>query len=142
MEYKRIKNKIFVRLSKGDEIFQSLYKLVELERINSAWINGIGAFERVTLGAYSVQKKDYKKTIFDGHYEIISLIGNLSINDNEPFLHIHVNMSNHECKSFGGHLFSGVITATCEIKMFISDTKVVRKKNEDIGLHLWDLSDV
>ena len=63
-------------------------------------------------------------------------------NDNEPFLHIHVNMSNHECKSFGGHLFSGVITATCEIKMFISDTKVVRKKNEDIGLHLWDLSDV
>ena len=140
MEYKRIKNKIFVRLSKGDEIFQSLYKLVELERINSAWINGIGAFERVTLGAYSVQKKDYKKTIFDGHYEIISLIGNLSINDNEPFLHIHVNMSDERCNSFGGHLFSGTITATCEIMMMLNDLNITRKMNKDIGLCLWDLN--
>ena len=49
-------------------------------------------------------------------------------------------MSDERCNSFGGHLFSGTITATCEIMMMLNDLNITRKMNKDIGLCLWDLN--
>ena len=78
------------------------------------------------------------KKNFNEDYELTSLIGNVSTKDNKPFLHIHVNISNQKCQAFGGHLFSGDIIATGEIKIFITDTEINRSYNDETGLYLWD----
>ena len=132
-------NRILVVLEKGDEIFKSLHALVNQLDITFGWINGIGAIEDITLGSYSVEKKDYIKKEFTGEFELTSLSGNITTKNNEPFIHIHVNISDEECNAYGGHLFSATITATCEIIIFISDNHLYRQESEDIGLYLWNL---
>ena len=140
MNYKRISNKILLSLQKGDEIFNSINKVIDKEKLTCGWISGLGAFENILLGAYPLHKKDYIKKKFEDEYEITSLVGNISIKEGEPFIHIHVTMSDMNFKAYGGHLFSAYIAATCEIMIEIIDYKLYRSKSEKIGLHLWDLS--
>ena len=140
MKYKVEKEKILVSLENGEEVMDSIYKIVGKEDILFGWINGIGAMENITLGSYNSQKKGYIKRNLSGEFELTSLIGNISIKEGNPFVHVHVNLSDEECNAYGGHLFSGTITATCEMIIVISKNKLSRKMNDKVGLHLWDLN--
>ena len=139
MNTNKEKNIIFVRLDKGEEIFESLYRVINKYDIKSGIINGIGAINNVVIGSYNPKTKDYNKIKFEDNFELTSLIGNVSLKNKKPFLHIHVNISDEKCQAFGGHLFSADILATGELKIFATETKVSRKYNEEIGLFLWDL---
>ena len=72
MKYRLEKDKILVSLEKGDEIFDSIYTVINETDIKFGWINGIGAAENITLGAYPLKLKDYIKKEFEG--ELISSI--------------------------------------------------------------------
>ena len=141
MKYRLEKNRVLLSLEKGDDIFDSLYTVIDEENIKFGWINGIGAIENIMLGSYSLEKKDYIKKEFKGQFELTSLLGNITTKNGEPFIHIHVNVSNEECNAYGGHLFSGTITATGEMIIFLSDYRVNRKESTNIGLYLWDLNE-
>jgi len=136
MTYNRIDDKIIIRLARGENIFTDLYKILKNESVRSAWINGIGAIENVELGSYDLKNKRYNRVKLEGVYELTSLMGNLSYKEGEPFLHLHVNLSNHECKSYGGHLFTADINATGEFIIHILNVDSDRVYNENIGLHL------
>ena len=40
---------------------------------------------------------------------------------------------------FGGHLFDAKITATGEIVLSLTDSKIDREYSENIGIHTWCL---
>ena len=138
MNYRLDKNKVLIVLEKGDEILDSIYKVTKNLDIKFGWINGIGAVENIIIGAYSTSIKNYIKKEFDGEFELISMLGNITIKKGDPFVHIHVTISDEECNAFGGHLFSANITATCEIMLQISNKPIHRKNCSEIGLYLWD----
>ena len=140
MIYKKTKNKYFVRLVKGENIFTSLYELIEKEKINCAWINGIGAVENITIGSYNLNKKRYDKKVLNGVFELVSLMGNFSFKEGNPFLHLHVTVSNHDCQAFGGHLFTADINATGEFIIESLDIDVNRIYDNNIGLHLLEFN--
>ena len=141
MKYKIINGKILLSLQKGDEIFTSINAVIKKENLKFCWLSGIGAFENILLGSYSIEKKGYIKKKFKGEYELTSLVGNVTIKDGKPFIHIHINMSDVECKAYGGHLFSAYITATCEIIILLSEHYLNRRESSDIGLYLWDVNE-
>ena len=62
-------------------------------------------------------------TDIKGEFELTSLVGNITIKNGNPFVHIHVNVSDEACNAYGGHLFSGTITATGELIIFLSNKK-------------------
>ena len=43
--------------------------------------------------------------------ELVSFEGNITLKDNQPFLHAHVVLSDHDMNTFGGHLFETTIAA-------------------------------
>ena len=128
-------------LETGDEIFESIYKIVEELGIKFSWINGIGAAEKIIMGSYSTSIKDYIRKNFDGEFELTSITGNITTRENSPFIHIHATISDEDCNAFAGHLFSATITATCEIILNISDKPINRKECNEVGLYLWDFND-
>ena len=140
MKYRLEGNKVLVVLSKGDEIFESLHKVVEELNIKFSWINGIGAADKITLGSYPSSLKKYIKKDFDNEFELASIMGNITIKEDAPFIHIHATISDEECNAFAGHLFSATITVTCEIILNISDKPIYRKECNEVGLYLWDFS--
>lgn len=140
MKYRLEGNKVLVVLSKGDEVFESLYKVVEELNIKFSWINGIGAADKITLGSYPSSLKKYIKKKFDNEFELANIMGNITIKEDAPFIHIHATISDEECNAFAGHLFSATITVTCEIILNISDKPIYRKECNEVGLYLWDFN--
>ena len=137
---KEEQNSIYIRLNKGEEIFSSLYKIIEEYNIQSGWISGIGAICKVEIGSYNLKNKNYNKTKLVNHYELISLMGNISKKNEKPFLHIHIVMSDDKCQVYGGHLFSAEILATGEFFIKKTQTYINRKYDKNIGLPLWSFN--
>ena len=138
MKYRKEENKVLVVLERGDEVFESLYQVVEDLDIKFSWINGIGAADNIVLGAYPSKTKEYVKKKFNGEFEIASMMGNITMKENAPFIHIHATISDEECNAFAGHLFTARVAVTCEIVLNISEKPIFRKECNDIGLYLWD----
>jgi len=141
VKYRKIGEKIFVSLQTGDLINKSLTEISVKENISNAWINGIGAIDSVEVGYMDVVNKKYQKRNFNDNYELISLIGNITIKDGVPFVHTHITFSDTEYKVFGGHLFDAKITATGEIILTVADSNIDRQFNENVGIHTWCLSE-
>jgi predicted DNA-binding protein with PD1-like motif len=139
VNYKRIDDKIFISIDKGELVNQKLLEVSQKENLNSGWINGLGATSNIEIGYWDIEKKVYVKQKFDNHYELLSLIGNVSLVDNKPFIHTHISFSDTRFKVYGGHLFDAEVIAAAEFCIFTSDYHLHRKLNCDIGLSLWDM---
>ncbi|OUT39062.1 DUF296 domain-containing protein [bacterium] len=139
MKYKKVDDKIYVSIDKGELVNDKLLEVAKIEKLNSGWINGLGAISDIEIGYWDIEKKIYIKKYFDEDYELLSLIGNISLVNNESFIHTHISFSNTEFKVFGGHMFDAKVIAAAEFCIFTSNYHLHRKLNCDIGLSLWDI---
>ncbi len=139
MKYNKVDDKIFVSIDKGELVNQSLLEIAKKENLNSGWINGLGAISNIEIGYWDIEEKIYVKKQFDADYELLSLIGNISLVDNQSFIHTHISFSDTEFKVYGGHLFDAKVIAAAEFCIFTSEYNLHRKLNCDIGLSLWDI---
>ena len=73
---------------------------------------------------------------FNHHYERLSLMGNVSLVDNQPFIHTHITFSDENFNTFGGHLFDCKIAAAGEFIIWMGNKKVIRDYNKELGLYL------
>ena len=136
MDYRKSGNRIVLRLNRGEEILSSITDLCKKENIKAASVNGIGATQSVEAGFYSFKKKKYCGYCFNQNMEILSLLGNISTKDDEPYLHLHIVVSNDEGEALGGHLTKAVISVTAEISIDIIDTYIGREADSLTGINL------
>jgi predicted DNA-binding protein with PD1-like motif len=139
MEYKLIDNTYVVRLDVGDEIIGSLATLCKKEKIQAATVQGLGAVDNVTVGYYSIEEGRYLPKTFNKQFEMIALNGNISVKDNEPYLHLHIALSDESYAIFGGHLNYAVISITAEIFVTKLDGYIGRRVNEKTQLNIFDI---
>ena len=137
MGYKKFNNHYVLRLEKNEEILTKIKELCEKEDIFLGTISGLGAANKVEIGLFNTETKEYKTTTMEGMFEITSLIGNITRKENEVYLHCHINFSDLSLQVYGGHLVSATISATGEIMITKIEGKVNREKNEEIGLNLF-----
>ena len=127
---------LIVVLEKDEEIIKSLREVCKRYNINSGVLTGIGAGKHFEIGYYDVSSQNYIIRELPEEYEITNLNGNISIKDDEIVLHIHINLSDSSFHTFGGHLFKGIITGTCEIYITKGKGKLTRKFNKETKLSL------
>ena len=137
MEYKRFDNTIIARIDKGEEILEQVKELALKEKIRLASINALGAVNDFTVGVYKTDEKQYYSNVFQGYFEITSLIGTISTMNNEFYAHLHMNAGNEKGEVFGGHLNRAVVSATCEMVITVIDGTVDRRFDEEVGLNLF-----
>ncbi len=137
MEYKRFGNTIVLRMEKGEEIISELKRLCHLEGIKLGSVSGIGAVNNAVIGIFHTATKTYYSKEYTGDFEIASLTGNLSLMNEEPYLHLHIVIGNAETNEvYAGHLSSATIGATGEIIVTVMEGSVNRKFSDEIGLNL------
>ena len=136
MDYKKIGEKVFVRIDSGEEIVETLVEVCKKLNITTGTISGIGATDKAVIGLFDVKTKKYHSTEFVGDHEIAPVYGNISVANNEVYLHLHVNLCNSEHKSFGGHLTSAVVSATFEGVIDIINGEIEREFDSATGLNL------
>ena len=139
MNFRIDHSRVYMTLKKGDYINQTFETFAEFKGVGCAWLNGIGALENPEIGYYSIDDKSYHRKHFKGEFELISLLGNITMKEGKPFAHTHITFSDSSYKVFGGHLFDAKITAAGEFLMQLGNNNITREMNNEIGLSLWCL---
>ena len=137
MEYRRFKDKIVVRMDRGEEILAQIKEVAEREDIKLAQVSALGAVNRFTVGVYKVGEKKYYSNHFEGDYEVVSCTGTINTMNDEFYTHIHMSCGDHEGKTFGGHLNEAWVSATVEMVITVIDGEVDRIHDAEIGLNLF-----
>lgn len=124
-------------LKRGERIMDSILKACEEHQLEGGRINGIGALCRPELGFYDLKNKSYIRKEFAGDdYELLSLVGNISLKEGKPFAHIHVVLGDREFQTFGGHLFGAEVAVTAEVSIIPFGSMPIREFHDSIGLDL------
>lgn len=97
------------RLRPGQDLKGELDTFVKQQRIDAgAMLTCVGSLTDVTL---RLANQD-GPSVWQGHFEIVSLVGTLSTNGS----HLHLSVSDSTGRTIGGHLLSGCkIYTTAEI---------------------------
>jgi uncharacterized protein len=138
MQFKKVGEKYVVRVDKGEEIVSSLQQFCADQHIESAFITGIGASNKVELKFFWPSSKQYETKVFEENFEIASFSGTVSTMDGRPYLHVHVVLGNEKYDCIGGHLNAAWVSATFEAVVIPFEGKIERKMSEEIGLNLFD----
>ena len=128
-----------IRLDEGDKVVESLKSLCERDNIGAGVLNGLGAVSEAELGWFDPEARAYRTTHITEPCEIVSLHGNVTRLDGQPFLHCHIALGDREFRVRGGHLREAIVSATAEIVLTRFSDEVGRKKEGPDGLYLLDL---
>ena len=125
-----------VRLDVGEEILGTLKEFVQEQQLEGAAIQGIGAVQDTVLGYFDVHEKVYRELSIPEDMELVSLNGNLTWVEGEPFIHAHAALSGEDFVARGGHVFSSVIAVTGEFHVQPTGVRIERVPDERSGLKL------
>ncbi|WP_419418624.1 PPC domain-containing DNA-binding protein [Legionella sp. D16C41] len=123
-------------LKEGDSLFQSIINYVSYANLKSAIINGLGALTNVRIGFYHRDTQQHTTKLFQEAHEIASLTGNVTLIDNDWFVHIHVALAGDDFQVFGGHLISAEASASTEILITPLNDTIQRKKHPSLDIKI------
>jgi predicted DNA-binding protein with PD1-like motif len=126
------------RLSLGADLLDELTEMVATLEIQAGTLQVIGAVSTLVLGYFHQDRQEYETLNTAGQWEIASGLGNISIRDGEPFVHLHVVASGSDGQAVGGHLMAGttVFAAEAYVRALDGDAPV-RVPDDPTGLTLW-----
>ncbi|MFT3911631.1 MAG: DNA-binding protein [Ferruginibacter sp.] len=112
------------RLKPGADLKTSIQAFVTESKLTAAWIiTCVGS-----LTNYNIRFANQPiGSSGEGHFEIVSLTGTLSINGS----HMHISISDSSGKIIGGHLMEGCIVYTTAEIVIQSSDGLVFKRDKD-----------
>jgi predicted DNA-binding protein with PD1-like motif len=127
-----------IRLERGDDLLEQLNAAAADLGFEAATLQIVGAVERLAVAYYRQDTHEYERHEYDEPCEISGGVGNVSLKDGAPFVHIHVTGSLAEGKAVAGHLVDGTRVYMIEAYLRRLDGPApVREQDDDIGLAVW-----
>ncbi len=120
---------IVVRLEDGEDVHASLQSL---GLTAGAVVAGIGMLREVTLAFWN--GSEYVEHLVKGPVELLSLQGNLSRKEGDPFVHLHAVLGREDGTVVGGHLMKATVHETNEIVIRKLLGVVMERREEPSGL--------
>lgn len=121
---------IVVRLEDGENVHQTLQSLGLTAGVI---LGGIGMLRDITLAFWNGH--EYVRHAMKGPAELLSLQGNFSRKEGEPFLHCHAVLGLEDGSVVGGHLMNATVNETNEIVLQKIPGVVMERRIEPSGLH-------
>lgn len=129
-----------IKLSKGERLSEALEQFFTETKIEGAWVNGLGAAVRATLGFYDLDRKEYYWEDFEGLREVASITGNFAYDEHGTMMyHLHGVLSDREFRTVAGHIKDLVVGATLELFVHRAYQPTRRILDPDVGLPTLDL---
>lgn len=124
---------------KGDEFLTGLQRFAAEAGLSASHFTAIGAFSDVTLGYFDRERKDYTKNRINEQVEVLSLVGDIALQKQEPTVHAHVVVGKADGTAHGGHVLEAHVWPTLEVVITESPAHLHRKHDPETGLALIDL---
>ena len=129
-----------VRFTHGADLLEELTAACADYRVKAASVELIGSVSSLVLGYYDQDRQEYESRSYDGKWEIASAVGNISVLNEEPSVHLHVVASGEDGRCVGGHLMPGctVFAAEGAITALKGHAPPERELDGATGLKLWN----
>jgi predicted DNA-binding protein with PD1-like motif len=125
-------------LPRGSNVLDEILKIAQSEGILTGSVIATGRVGDLTLSYYDDDSREYRDHMLDGNYEVVSLIGNITLKDGEPMLHAHGTFADKDLKVVGGHLVSATVLPVLEVVINPTENTVSRKFDENLQLTVID----
>ena len=130
-----------VVLDSGEEAFAALTRFADERGLSAASLTAIGAFERATVGWFDFATKTYKKIPVDEQCEVLSVLGDIAVDDNgKPSVHVHAVLGVRDGSTRGGHLLEAIVNPTLELTITETPAQLRRTSRPELGIALIDLT--
>ncbi|WP_426482799.1 PPC domain-containing DNA-binding protein [Chryseobacterium sp. R2ACT005] len=127
-----------VSLDNHSNIAEALTDFIQNRNIQAGEVTGIGAVSEATLRFFNPSTKKYVDKTFKEQMEVTNISGNISEIEGKPTLHLHITLGREDYTALAGHLLEAKIQGAAEFIIYPLDTRVVKIKNEEIGINLYD----
>jgi len=125
-----------VVFDEGDEPVGGLLQFAVREGLGASRFTSIGGFSEVTLGYFDLEKKNYIPIHLHEQVEVVSLVGNIALNDSKPKVHAHAVVAKRDASAYGGHLLEARVRPTLEVLLIESPKNLARTTDPKSGLAL------
>jgi len=120
----------------GDETMAGLTAFADEHRVGAAQFTAIGAFSGAVLGFFDWETKEYRRIPVKEQVEVLSLIGDIALDNGQPKVHAHVVVGLADGTTRGGHLMTGHVRPTLEVILVESPQRLQRVYDPNSGLAL------
>jgi predicted DNA-binding protein with PD1-like motif len=104
-------------LERGDEVMATLQRFAAEHSLTASRVTAIGAFESAVLGYFNWESKEYERIPVDEQVEVLSLVGDIALDGEQPKVHAHVVLGKRDGSTVGGHLLKGTVRPTLELML-------------------------
>ena len=140
MQYEKDGDSYIIYLEQGESIMARLTQFCKDHQIINGQISGLGAIKEIELGTYDLKNQEYIIHKLGETWELTSYQANIQLKDEEPFIHAHINISDHDLTVKGGHLFEAKVAVVGEFILTNINSNGKRLLNPKIGLDCMSLS--
>jgi predicted DNA-binding protein with PD1-like motif len=139
VQFQRFGDRFQLRFETGEPLVESMTPWLVAQDIEYASVTGLGAVQHATFSWFNWEQKAYETHAFDEQMELTSLVGNVTIRENAPFLHAHVSLGRRDLSLMGGHLNELIARPLLEVWLAVEGATVRRVLDESCGLYVMDL---
>ena len=120
----------------GDEVVSGLKTFARENRLSASQFTAIGAFSNARLGFFNIAERGYKKIPINEQVEVLSLLGDITLGENEPAVHAHVVLGKSDGTAHGGHLLEAHVRPTLEVILTEPPAHLHKAHDPESGLAL------
>jgi predicted DNA-binding protein with PD1-like motif len=121
---------------RGDEVMSALKQFAREHDLAASRLTGIGAFESATLGYFDWERRDYLRIPVDEQVEVLTMVGDITLDGEQPKVHAHVVLGRRDGSTLGGHLLEARVRPTLEVIVVDSPSHLRREHDPVSGLAL------
>lgn len=122
----------------GDNPYAGLTEFAQQYHVKSAHFTAIGDFRDVRLGWFDTQKKMFRVNPINERVEVGSLVGDISLLDGKPSVHMHCVVALEDGTTRGGHILDAHVDPLLEVFVTTDPTPLVKKYDPLTSLNVID----
>jgi uncharacterized protein len=125
-----------VILEPGEEAMSTLTAFARDQSLTASQVTAIGGFERVVVGYFDRDRREYQPIPIRRQVEVLSLVGDIVGDGDDLKLHAHVVVGQSDGSAHGGHLMEAIVWPTLEVVITETPTHLRRRFDPKTGAAL------
>ena len=123
-------------LKAGSKIPDDILAIARKEKMRTATVGAIGGVQELKLGYFNHREKRYEEHEFREFLEVTGILGNLTLKEGKPFLHIHGTFGRRDLSTLAGHIVAAKVSPLLEVAVTPTKNRALRRFDDDLGLNV------
>jgi len=132
-----VKKILMGSIEKEKDLLLALKELAKEHSILAGRIEILGCVSEAMVGYFNSKTKKLDFVKYRKFMNIVSCTGTITEKEGEPFIHLHIALSDDAGEMFGGHLAEGTVVYSAELTLAIYEgDRAIRMFDSATGLPL------